>query len=260
MNEVDYRAVVAEIPDLAAQLAGAIIPSRPWQEGPSRSNEIAEGARYKAIDDLNRVMSFLADQADLWMPVLAALEFDTPEPVHGLEVSNGRYRKVVADDPLVAWRDARKIVAWLLAEWPDIEGHPLFYHLTDAIDERPFVDKDLPRDSSIVQLVHRLEVRKQEQTPADCERCFARDVWADIAHSSGVCASCGFVHRAEVWLSVREAAQRLEIGVSTIRGWVAEDRIPNRKSGRTSQVEWGATMEHYEYSRAKQKLNLKTGS
>lgn len=262
MTGTDYRAVFAEIPDLAAQLAGAIIPTPPTRGERIQSSTRGEAARVKAIDDLNRVMSFLANQADLWMPVLAALEYDKPEPVRELEVADGRYRKVVSDDPLIAWRDANKIVAWLLTEWEDIGGHPLFYMFTDAIDDRPYVDADLPHDSSIVQLVHRLEVRKQEQTPADCHKCFARDVWADLEHSSGVCASCGHVHRPDIWMTVAEVAKQLEVAKKTVHEWINENAVewrmekPLGGSKLVRQVELKSCQQHHELSMARRVLNL----
>lgn len=240
----DYRAILTEIPDLAAQLAGQIIPSSQPADGQPKGNNRPDAARVVAIDDLDQLFREIGQSIRYWQQAFAQ-EWElppVPDAVQAITVE--RYSKVVSDDPLQAARDIRPAVDWLLAQWDDAEGHPLFDWWTASLDDW------------LVPAVRRLEVRKIAQRPRKCPNCSATDMWADVQHISALCSTCGAVERAEVWLSVKEAAARLSVEPRTVRRWVADGNVEGRKSGRTSQVELGECRRHQDDVRAAAILRL----
>lgn len=240
----DYRQIIRDVPELAAKLAGQIVPSSEPGDGQPRGSNRPDAARVVAIDELDQLFREVGQSVRFWQQAFSA-EWDLP-PVPSIVdvVTAPRYTRSVADDPMAAARDIQPAVDWLLAQWADAEGHPLHDYWLAGLDEW------------LVPAVRRLEVREIAQRPRRCIVCSALDTWADTEHASAVCATCGAVMRAEVWLSVREAAKRLEVDVRTVQRWVAGDLVEHRKSGRTNQVEWGSCREHHEMAVARAKLNL----
>lgn len=243
----DYKAILTEVPDLAAQLAGQIIPSSQPADGQPKGNNRPDAARVVALDDLDQLFREIGQSIRYWQQAFAQEWNLPPVPDAVQAITVERYSKVVSDDPLQAARDIRPAVDWLLSQWDDAEGHPLFDWWCESLDDW------------LVPAVRRLEVRKIAQRPRRCIVCSALDVWADVEHVSGLCGTCGAVMRAEVWVSVKEAAKRLQVDARTVRRWVADDKVEHRKSGRTSQVEYGSCKEHHDLAHARKLLNLNTG-
>lgn len=254
MTEIDVRQLIGEAADLAAQLAGQIIPPSQPSDLPAQGSDPSDAARVTALHDLDRLMRILVDAIDYWDRAQSGWEYVQPRDVQAAGVIRGdrlRYGRVVTDDPLQAGRDAGLLAGILTRTWADIASSPLYAHWQDATED------DL---KWLARKVRMLEVREVAQRPRHCQVCGVRDVWADLTHNSGVCAGCGAVMRAEVWLSVREAAKRLGVSIRTVQSWVAGGAVESRKSGRTSQVEWSECREHQELAEARRKLNLKVGS
>lgn len=250
MTELDYRAVLDAVPDLAAQFAGAVIPSSQMQDLPIRGSERPEAARIVALDDLEQLMRELVDSIDFWqkafqedsigqLPAVALDGSGVARTEFGI-----RYTRVITTDPLQSARDARAFTDILLGWWDEIEGHYLWEWWLTSLDEW------------LVPAVRKLEVRQVRQRARRCGVCGALDVWADLEHASAVCAMCGEMVREEVWMSVKAAAAQLEVDVATVRRWVAGDKVEHRRSGRTNQVELASCRDYQAERRAAAILRL----
>ncbi|WP_334152990.1 hypothetical protein [Microbacterium sp.] len=247
MSEVDYRQIIRELPELAAQLAGAIIPSTVPPDGMPRGTEKGDAARTSAIDDLDKLMSELAQSVRFWQHAFSD-GIDLPIIPEQVEHITGRQTAaVVSDDPMRAAADAHVITAWLLQAWDDVEGHPLHDWWCESLDDW------------IVPMVRRLEVRKIRQRPRRCVNCSALDVWADLEHTSALCAACGEVMRAEVWLPVPQVAKQLGVAPSTVRGWLTTtNQINVRGEGRTRELELSSCRHEMELRLARELAGIAT--
>lgn len=245
MTDTDYLQVIAELPELAAQLAGSIIPSTVPPDGMPRGSEKADAARIVAIDDLDRLMSELAQSVRFWQHAFSD-GIDLPIIPEQVEHITGRQTAaVVSDNPMRAAADAQVITAWLLQAWEEVDGHPLHEWWCESLDDW------------IVPMVRRLEVRKIRQRPRRCVNCSATDTWADLEHESALCATCGHVMRGEVWLTTQQTAVKLDVDPRTVRRWIADDLVPHRKVKRTVFVELHAAREYQELAAARSLLNIR---
>lgn len=242
MTDVAYKAILTEVPDLAAQLAGAIIPSSQPQDGQPKGNNRPDAARIVAIADLDKLMRELVDSIDFWWKATSGDPFE-PLPAVDLEgvgirrtPYGYRYTRVVSDDPLQAGRDAGALANIILGWWDEIEGHHLWAYWLESLD------------GWLVPAVRRLEVRKIRQSPRKCKKCGERDVWADPERQQAVCAQCGHQERIVQWLPIKEAASQLGINPATIRRWLlGEHRVKVRGDGRKREVELQSCAKELEY-------------
>lgn len=251
MTDTDYRQIIRGLPDLAAQLAVDLTPSKVQRLGERVTGGGTPDTMApidRAIEDLELLMTSLRDQWILWAGILA--EYGEIEPMYGIHAApTCRYSEVVADEPEVAWLDATKVTAWLLDELDDILVHPLAYMLTDTLDT---INR---------RLVKPRETRHTQRE--DCPRCIELTtpkhgtVVGDLEHAQALCTECGETIRAETWMRLRDAAVVLNVAERTIRDWIKADAVKWRHAvlnGR--EVEIRSAVLERDARRARELANL----
>lgn len=237
----DYRAAIALAPEIAAHYASLIGIKAAKVDGGPRGTDTPETPTDRALDRVTAIVTELGSWVHTWRTATADLGIDWPEPV----TEYRDFRVLVVDDHNQAFRAANIYARTLLDRWDDIEDMPGYWDSFTA-----------SLDYWLIPIVKRYERTEIEQRPRRCHLCNTLSVWADMGHASGLCDQCGQVYRAEVWLSVKEAAERLSVAPRTVRRWVEADAVQHRPAGRTSEVEWGSCREHHELAEARRKLNL----
>ncbi len=229
----DYRATIQATPELAYWLATRITPTTTPGDGIRPRGHRADAASATALDDLTTLAVELTESVRFWQAAFEDLE-RAPE---------GKV-PVCSDQPEVAVAVVAPLSRWLLGNWDNAEGHPFHEWWCESLDEW------------LVPLVKRMQRDPKRQHPRRCELCGTLSVYADLEHATGLCAQCGRVHRAEIWVSVREAALVLGVNRSTITRWVQSGAIPARKHRLTTMVEIGECREYKELATARRNLNL----
>lgn len=232
----DYKQIIADTPELAAYLAHAITPSSKPADGTRPSGNKPDAANTHAIDDLNQLARELVESVRFWQRA-----FDE----YGIEPTDVNVTMpAVADNPDYAIRVIRPLTKWLLDHWDEAAGHPFHEWWCESLNEW------------LVPRVKRLQREEKRQRPRRCQLCGTLAVWADLDHVSGLCDQCGHVHRAEIWVTVREAALTLGVNRSTITRWIQADAIATKRQGVRTYVEIGECREHMQLTTARRTLNL----
>lgn len=233
----DYRQIIADTPELALHLAHAITPSVRPADGGSRSSTRQDAASSHALDDLDQLATELVESVRFWQQA-----FDE----YGLAVPTLDVRvPTVSDNPEAAAKAIQPLVSWLLTNWDDAEGHPFHEWWCESLDEW------------LAPKVKRLQREGKRQHPRRCQLCGTLSVWADLDHATGLCDQCGHVHRAEMWVSVREAALVLGVNRSTITRWVQAGAITAKKGRLMTMVEIGECREQQQLAVGRQRLGLR---
>lgn len=232
----DYKQIIKDVPELALHLAHAITPTAQPNNGTPGGNSRQDAARGEALDDLNQLVTELVESVRFWERA-----FDET----GLNVPSLDIRMpACSDEPEAAAKAVQPLVAWLLTNWDDADGHPFFEWWCEALDEW------------LAPMVKRLQRQEKRQHPRRCTLCGTLSVWADLEHMSGLCDQCGQVHRAEIWLPAKEIAKILDVNRSTITRWIQAGAVDTRKRKMVTLVELRQCREHMELADARKRLNL----
>lgn len=229
----DYRATIQAIPELAYWLADRITPTNTPSDGIRPSGHRADAASASALDDLNTLTVELTESIRFWQ---AAFDDLDRAPV--------TTAPTCSHSPATAVATVQPHVQWLLDNWELAAGHPFHEWWCESLDEW------------LVPMVKRMQREGKRQHPRRCQLCGTISVWADLDHATGLCDQCGHVHRAEIWITVKEAALMLGVDRSTINRWITSDRIAYRTKGIHKYVEIGECREQLELNLARKKLNL----
>ncbi len=246
----DYRKILSEVPDLAAQVAAGITPSAMLADGMPRGNEIPEAAGIGQLDRLQDIMAEIVASIDFWWKAQAEyLVLERPD-LGGAGMKRTdfgfRYQRVVSDDPWLAAIDARRLVNILLGWWDELEGHPQWEYWIEDIS------------ASLVPAVERLEARIGEVTPRRCPRCREYTMWANTDKHHARCANpvCDFVMSGRAWMNFFDASKYLDVTQRTIRNWVNAGEVDVRDGSNGREVEILECYRHKEMKRLRRLLQL----
>lgn len=251
MTAPNYREIIAATPELAKHIAEAITSTSAQQYSDTAS---APGARdpmdalAAKLDDLRRLLAELGQSVDYWQQAM----HDDLEPLELPDAVATATREALAlrtdSTPAQAVANAHTLAGWLLANWEHFDGHPLHSWWLDSLD-----DWLLPQ-------VRRLLRHEKPPQPRRCHACHALAMHADTQHASARCELCGHIARAEIWLSITEAARRLDVTTQTVRNWIDADSIDVRGTGRQRRVELTQCRAEQDYRAARQRAGLQKGT
>ena len=237
---IDYGELLDLVPEALELIAHGMTPGAvPLEARVSGSAE--QRTPVDPRGPIERILTVLAGAADATRALTEAFAEIEPVPVDQWESVAPDFS--IADDPLGGVRAAAPLIALIREHLPELEAHPAGYLVTDRLDE-------------LVPLVRVVRARRPGARSKPCASCSMGRAWADLEHASAVCDSCGAVHRADLWLSVRETAARLGVDARTVRRWVADGLVPARSAGSTSVVNYTAAREHHDLAKGRALLNL----
>lgn len=250
---VDYRAVVAEVPELVARLCLSVVPAGSAQYGDSRpAPGVADpmNTPVRVLDDVESVMCILDGLVSDWQAFLTA--YHDVAPVRGVRVRvEAPYGELVVAHPGVVVRQAWVACKWMLDRLGEILAHPLAHMFTDVVEH------------DLVPLV--VHGRTSRVRKRDCMYCAAEipavlgTVVADVERGRGVCERCARVFLPQQWMPIKQVAELVGVTAQTIRNMVNDGAVQVRVQGRHRLVEVGACRDEHELRMARRRLGYATG-
>lgn len=250
MTDVDYLAILRQVPDFAAHLAAQMMPGGSQAGSGSRTTTQPWTHQDVVIVALEEAIVELADAVDFWWKAQSDY-LVLPEPdlsAAGCRRTEFgvRYQRVVSDNPLQAARDAGTLANTLIRWWEEIEGHPYWEWWCETLDQK------------LIPAMRRLDARQVQQRLRRCERCGSIAVAADLNKVQGRCFECKHVQGMpkEIWRTIKHVAAILDRHPSKIRAWIRQGELEARPGDEGREVELNAARDVRDMMEARKKLGI----
>ncbi|VXB33683.1 hypothetical protein [Pseudoclavibacter sp. 8L] len=224
-----YLAKLQALPELFVHLAAIAQPTRQQADGLPVSRDMqSTPVRLVPLDDLSQIFIDLWRAERVWRERLGRRDLiDTAYMVSFDEWGDWTEgalhpRGILTDE---RWSEQVKVWAQTLVNrfvvfWPDVARDPGWPAFAAELEEWA------------VKMPARwpLEGRRPVPVkPRPCPECERLQVYADgwSEDEDGIrCYSCQWTYRPELWLPIKEAAERQGVTVHTVQNWIARPHSP----------------------------------